>query len=42
MRFSRLGEISIIKTLRFNFHYFGIKAVFSPYVLCSKMYVWRN
>lgn len=36
MRCSRLFEISIIKTLRFNLHYFGIKAVFSPYVLCSK------
>lgn len=36
MVFSRLFEISIIKTLRFNFHYFGMKAVFTPYVLCSK------
>ena len=36
MVFSRLSEISIIKTVRFNIHYFGLSAVFKPYVLCSK------
>lgn len=36
MNFSRLLEISLHKTLRLNLHYFGIKAVFHPYILCSK------
>lgn len=36
MNVKRLFEISIIKTIWFNFHYFGMKSVFRPFVLCSR------
>ncbi len=36
MNIKRYLETSIIKTLVFNVHYFGIKTIFEPYVLVSR------
>lgn len=32
----KLMRISIIKTLRMNLHYFGLKGLFHPYIIASK------
>lgn len=36
MKLSRLFEISIWKTVRFNAHYFGVTSIYRPRVLVSK------
>ena len=35
-------KISIIKTLHFNIHYFGIQSLFSPKVFCGRSVVFKK
>lgn len=34
--FSKTMKVSLFKTIRFNCHYFGLKSIFRPVVICSK------
>lgn len=36
MKLKRIFKISIINTIRMNFHYFGIKGIIHPYILASR------
>ena len=42
MQISKLLDFSIIKTVRFNFHYFGLKSVIFPKVIVSRHVLLRE